>query len=102
MYLTTQLNLIGANFTTVSGAKAAAQTGNLFVDDLFGQNTNYSYDVTDYIKSLIADASINKNGLMILPGASQVYANQFSRLKIGDKNNINGKLELQLFYITVQ
>ncbi len=102
MYLTTQLNLIGANFTTVSGAKAAAQTGNLFVDDLFGQNTNYSYDVTDYIKSLIADASINKNGLMILPGASQAYGSQFSRLKIGDKNNINGKLELQLFYITVQ
>jgi hypothetical protein len=102
MYLTSQLNLIGANFVTVSGAKGTVQTGNLSIDDLYGQNTNYNYDITDYIKSQIADATINKNGLLIIPGGDQIYNNQFSRVKIGDKNNSNGKLELQLFYISVQ
>jgi hypothetical protein len=102
MYLTTQLNLIGANFITLSGAKGTASNGNLYIDNMYGQTTNYSYDVTDYIKSLLADATINKNGLLLIPGGDGAFNNQFSRIKFGDKNNINGKIELQLFYITVQ
>lgn len=102
MYLTSQLNLIGSNFATASGAKGNLQLGNLSIDDLYDQNTNYSYDITDYIKSQIADATINKNGLLIIPGGDQSFNNQFSRVKMGDKNNSIGKLELQLFYISVQ
>jgi hypothetical protein len=100
--LTTQLNYIGSNISTISGPNANKQTGNLYIDDVYGQNTNYTYDVTDYIRHLIADATINQNGILLVPNGDLNYSTQFNRLKIGDKNNPNGKLELQLFYIAVQ
>ena len=99
---TTQLNQIGNDLTYItSNGAATSQTGNLVVDDLYGENTNYVYDVTPYLKGLLNDGTINQNGLLLLP-PSPMMETQFGRLVIGNGNNTSGKIELLLVYAAVQ
>jgi hypothetical protein len=99
---TTQLNQIGNDlaFITSNGA-SQVQTGNLQVDNLFGVNTNYGYDVTAYIKALILDGSINANGLLIIP-PSPALETQFGRLVMGNRDNLKGQMQLVIIYAAVQ
>jgi hypothetical protein len=99
---TTQLNQIGADiYLYNSSGYVETLTGDLIVDELYGENTSYSYDVTAYIRSVVADASINGNGLLLLP-PSGTYLTQFGRLAIGNRNNAGGKTELSIVYAAVQ
>jgi hypothetical protein len=99
---TTQLNQIGSDLSFISSNGASqVQTGNLQVDLLYGESTNYAYDVTSYIKSLILDGSINLNGFLIIP-PSPALVTQFGRLVIGNRDNLNGQMQLVILYATVQ
>lgn len=98
---TTQLNLLGTDLTALVGGTVSTQTGNLFIDGLYGQDTNYSYDVSGYVKTLINDGSINQNGVLLVPPSPALITN-FNRVIVGNKFNVNGKMELQLVYAAVQ
>jgi hypothetical protein len=99
---TTVLNQIGAPLVTVtSNGTAVIQSGNLFIDYVYGENTNYSYDVTSYIKVLVNDGTINQNGLLLVPPSGPLTTN-FNRVIVGDKFNPNEKIQLQVYYVTVQ
>lgn len=97
---TTTLNQIGADITS-TGATAAVQTGNLFIDGISGTNTNYSYDLTGYIKQLLPSQPNNDNGLLLLPQSPALETN-FNRLIAGDKNNpIGQQMQLIIIYAAV-
>ncbi len=98
---TTQLNLIGDDLAYVVNGTASAQTGSLVVDYLYGENTNYAYDVTAYVKALTQEGTINNNGLLLIP-PSPALETRFNRIVIGDKNNNQGKTELLIVYAAVQ
>jgi hypothetical protein len=98
---TTQLNQIGTDITALVNGTFVTQTGNLFIDGLYGQDTNYSYDVSSYVKALLNDGSINQNGLLLLPPSPALTTN-FNRVIVGNRANQNGKMELQLTYAAVQ
>ncbi len=99
---TTQLNAIGNDLTVIgSNGSPVTQTGSLIVDNLYGESTNYAYDVTTYLRGLILDGTINNNGLLIIP-PSPALETQFGRLIIGNRDNTNGKMELQIVYAAVQ
>ncbi len=98
---TTQLNQIGTDITALVGGTVTTQYGSLAVDGLYGQDTNYSYDVSAYIKTLINDGSINQNGLLLLPPSPALETN-FNRVIVGNSGNINGKMQLLLIYAAVQ
>lgn len=99
---TTQLNQVGEELTaTSSTGTAETQYGNLVVDYLYGKDTYYTYDVTSYIQEVIATEGYTQNGLLLLP-PSPASENTFNRIVVGDRNSGEARIELQVFYVTVQ
>lgn len=97
-------NALGTDLTALTGSGSyATQYGNLFLDYFNGQ-TSYSYDITNYIKSISVDGlyPYNQAGLLLVP-PSPAYETQFSRAIFGDKNNsvANNRVELDIYYATV-
>ncbi len=93
-------NVIGNPITDAGGA---TQTGNFVIDYLNGINTEYSYDITAFIKSLITDPTANarKLGLLLSPLSSNLF-NGFDRLILGDANKTNAKMQLVIDYISLK
>lgn len=86
---TTQANTIGTPY--VPG------TGSLVVDYLYGTNTAYTYDVTGYIQSALAQGPVNnaKNGLILIaPNLT------FNRAVFGDAFNPqkSNQIYLKIYY----
>jgi hypothetical protein len=99
---TTQLNQIGTDISYInSNGSAQTQTGSLIKDELYGENTNYAYDITAYIKALLNDGTVNQNGLLLIP-PSPALETQFGRLVVGNKDNSAGKMELLIVYAAIQ
>lgn len=91
----------GAPISGVVNGSAATETGNLLIDGIYGANTNYTYDVTAYLQTEIANAAINKDGLLLIPPTGTRYSGM-SRLAIGDSQNTKNKLQLNVYYISVK
>jgi len=90
----------GSSITAVSNGSATTQSGNLFIDDVYGTSTNYSYDVTTYLQNEILNSAINKDGLLMIPGTDKRYS-ALNRLVIGDALNAKNKIQLNVYYISV-
>lgn len=93
-------SFLGDITTSVSGTEEV-QTGSLTVDGLYGIDTYYSYDVTEYITYLLGLSENNKNGLLIAP-VSEDVATGFSRLLVQDNKAQSYRTELILYYLSVQ
>ena len=99
---TTTLNQIGADIVSATGTgTAATQTGELNVDYLYGENTNYAYDLTTFLKGIITDGAYNGNGLLLIP-SSPALETEFGRLVMGNRVNTKGQLQLVIVYASVQ
>jgi len=90
----------GASLIRVVGTTSATETGDLFIDALYGTNTNYTYDVTSYLQQQIGIDLINKNGLLLLPPAAARY-NSPGRLVIADTKGIKSRLQLKVYYVSI-
>jgi hypothetical protein len=98
LYETNDLNvLLGA----VAGINGASQTGNLFIDNLSGQNTSYSYDITNFISFILNPpanpTAATPNALLISP-SSVLGDESLSRLIIDDQTNVKG-IQLKLYVL---
>ena len=83
---------------------SGAQTGNLYLDNIYNDNTAYTYDVSNYIKQLIANPLGNNYGLLALP-PSPALTTEFSRIVIGNKNLLpenKNTTKLEIYYLTIQ
>lgn len=90
----------GVSLSSASAGNSTVQNGNLFIDNVYGTGTKYTYDVTSYLQNEIQNAAINKDGLLLLPAADKRFT-QLNRLVIGDGQNAKNKLQLNLYYISV-
>jgi len=90
----------GAPITAVNGGSSATETGNLTIDAIYGTNTNYTYDVTAYLQQQITNAAINKDGLLLIPPTDTRFSS-LNRLVMGDVQNVKNKLQLNVYYISV-
>ena len=90
----------GVSLTSVANGAASLETGNLAIDDIYGTNTNYTYDVTGYLQQEITNAAINKDGILLLPPSTTRFST-FNRLVIGDFQNVKSKIQLNVYYISV-
>jgi hypothetical protein len=93
-------NEAGTAISAVVSGAAATETGNLSIDAVYGTNTNYTYDVTSYLQQEITVAAINKNGLLLIPPGDTRFSS-LNRLVIGDVQNVKNKLQLNVYYISV-
>ncbi len=86
---------------TVPNSNSAIQYGDLVVDKLNPENTNYTYDVTAYCKAVIASDLYSYRGLLLVPAAGD-YRTQFNRLIIGDGKNAAYRAQLRIYYLLYQ
>ena len=117
-FLPPVLNLATTNLTNnvssplVSLGGYGAETGNLVVDYIHGDNTEYTYDVSNYVKSVIlspqaysyslTNPPANNYGLLLIP-PSPAAVTEFSRVIVGDQNQSkNFRTVLELYYLTIQ
>lgn len=94
-------NDIGFDLVFVNNGNAITQYGNLNVDYLFGENTSYVYDVTDYVATLVKFPNLSNPGLLMLPPSPSMETS-FNRLVAGNRINNNGKTELIIVYAAVK
>ncbi|MFY7651502.1 MAG: DUF4270 family protein, partial [Chitinophagaceae bacterium] len=99
---TNLLNQLGQDIVQLQpNGSFATQTGNLQVDYLFGINTFYTYDLSDYLKQQLNSVTENAEGLLLVP-PSPAFENQMHRVVVGDSFNRENKIQLELFYIAVK
>jgi len=83
------------------GPQLPVGSGNLGIDYLYGINTNYSYDITGYIQSAIAQGAPNnaKNGLIVVTPAADFNV-KFNRAVIGNSYNAqkSNQISLKIYY----
>lgn len=101
MASTNVTNDIGFDLFFVNNGNAITQYGNLTVDYLFGENTSYFYDVTDYVGTLVKIPSLSNPGMLMLPPSPSMQTS-FNRLVAGNRFNNNGKTELVIVYVAVK
>ncbi|HEY4206155.1 MAG TPA: DUF4270 family protein [Puia sp.] len=86
-----------------SSTTGAAQTGNMTVNYAIPQNTAYSYDVTNLIKTQILDVSVGAadRGVMLsVPSPNNV--NSFARAVLADGNAVTTqKVTLSIYYLSL-
>jgi hypothetical protein len=86
-------NKLGPGATTPN----TPSTGSLVVDYTFGQNTTYTYDITAYMKSLIASGLYNEKGIML----TALSNTTMNRAAFNDRNNKLYTITLKLYYISL-
>ena len=97
---TDQTNLLGGDLSAPGNTgQSAVQYGNLFIDNLYGTQTAYTYDVTNYLQAQLATTTTNKNGLLVLPPNQSV---NFNRILIANGLNTNFKTQVKIYYASVK
>jgi hypothetical protein len=91
LYSTDQTNIPIAVFTDNDASNPTLLTGDLVVDQLYGKNTYYSYDITSFINSKIAEGQFSQSALLLTP-SSGGFGNGFDRLIIQGENSVQLKL----------
>ena len=90
----------GTSISSVQAGTAITETGSLSIDGIYGTGTNYTYNVTTYLQQEIAQAAVNKDGLLLIPPTDTRFS-ALNRLVIGDALNVKNKIQLNVYYISV-
>ena len=82
----------GTALSYSAGAQVQTQYGNLFIDDLYGESTSYTYDVTSFVNTILSEGVFSRKALLMYPLASNAAGND-QRLLI---TNNTGKKPITL------
>jgi len=100
---TNQNNNIGYDLAYVGANGATAiQYGLLQTDYYLNENTQYQYDLTEYLKEVLRTSSTTPGEGLLLTPPSPSFENQFARVIIGDGQNPLGKIQLVIYYAAVK
>jgi hypothetical protein len=72
-------------------------TGNLQIDKLYGEQTQYTYNVTSFISNLIEEGPFSKNALLLTSPAG-ISASGFQRLIVNDQT-LAKSIQLKLYIL---
>ena len=92
LYTTDESNYKGSAFYAGSSTDAPLQDGDLYIDLLYGKDTNYSFDISTYINSLIAAGQFSKSALFLYPTSS--FGTGVQRLVLN-----NSSVQLKLYVL---
>lgn len=93
---TNQTNQLGGTLTFAN----AIEYGSLVTDYVTGQNTSYTYDVTNYLMQQLTIQGNNQNALMLNIPAPADHTS-FDRAVLGDKSNRVYNVLLRIYYISL-
>lgn len=81
--------------------QGTAQRRAPFIDDIYGVNTNYTFNITTYVNALMNTPGTAENGLFIMEAAMGA-ATQINRAVIGGKQNEAYQTKLILNLLTIE
>ncbi len=99
-----QTDVYNNNFGDISystGSTTTALIGSLITDYLYGQNTQYTFDITSYINTQLVISENNANGLVVSP-PQPLFSTRFNRVVFDNSTNPLLNSQLLVYYITVQ
>ena len=88
----------------IASGTNTAETGNLYWDKFYDDNTVYTYDVSNYLKSLVENPLSNNYGLLLIP-PSPANSTEFTRIVVGNRNLLpenKNTTKLEIYYLTIQ
>lgn len=97
LYKTDDTNLPVTGITENINGTASLQTGDLVIDKIYGENTGYSYDVTQFINDKITEGEFSRSSLLLINTVGYADAG-FQRLIIGPQNGGN-TVQLKLYVL---
>lgn len=74
------------------------QYGSLSIDNLYNENTSYTYDLTNYCNAQINADNLTARGLLVMPTAG-IFHTRLDRLVFGDKVNAKNKMTFKIYYL---
>lgn len=72
--------------------------GQLTVDSKLNENTNYTFDITNYVIKQQTVSDFNSRGLLLTPSATDGRTT-LDRLVVGDQQNLQNRVKIQLYYL---
>ena len=88
--------ITGAALATTDGT--GTQYGSLNIDNLYGENTAYTYDVTSFVNLLLSEGVFSKRALIMHPPASAALSND-QRLLISNSAAKEKAIQLKLYVL---
>jgi len=73
------------------------QTGDLVIDNLYNENTYYSYDITKFINTKIGEGAASTSALFLHSSVTNTEG-ALERLIVNDQNN-NKAIQLKLYVL---
>jgi hypothetical protein len=92
-------NIAGTQLLDTTGQSVQFRAPN--IDDIYGVNTNYSFNITSYVNALINTPGSAENGLFILEDAAS-SSKQINRAVIGSRQNELYQTKLILNLLTIE
>ncbi|MES2849332.1 MAG: DUF4270 family protein, partial [Bacteroidota bacterium] len=87
----------GGALAITSGTSYYTQTGSLYIDNLYGENTAYTYDVTNFVNAVISEGAFSRMALLAYPSSESMNATD-QRLLIGN-NHAGASVKLKLYIL---
>jgi hypothetical protein len=97
LYVTDENNVFKRMLALNLGQNTVPLNGNLYIDYLYGDKTNYTYDITEFINEIIDEGKFSKSALMLVPTV-QNNDTQIQRLVINDQTLTKG-IQLKLYVL---
>jgi Domain of unknown function (DUF4270) len=88
--------ITGTALTTTDGT--AKQYGSLYTDNLYGETTAYTYDVTGFVNLLLSEGVFSKRALIMYPPESNAPSND-QRLLISNSAAKDKAIQLKLYVL---
>lgn len=97
-----ELNLITSNADNnfdnfIAGPDGSVQNDNLLIDDLYGRDTKYTFDITSFINTLIGEGRYSTKALFLGINATG-FAAESQRLIINEQSSTDG-IKLKLYVL---
>lgn len=72
-------------------------TGNLIIDNLYGVETKYSYDITSYLKSLIDAGEFSRSALLLTPPS--IFTDASVNRLVVNNQQLSNSIQLKLYVL---
>jgi hypothetical protein len=99
LYGTDHLNRIG-QYISVPNV-GGIQTGTLVIDNMFQEETSYSYDITDFISTKLNAESDDIPALLLQITPDDMFKTT-DRLVLGSQSNPDSKVKLKIYYMNYE
>ncbi|HMO62888.1 MAG TPA: DUF4270 family protein [Ferruginibacter sp.] len=88
----------GSPLTITYGSSQYVQYGSLNIDNLYGENTAYTYDVTDFVNTLLTEGVFSRRALLLHPPLNAALQ-QDIRLLINNATVKDKPIKLKLYVL---